>query len=307
VLAADPAAVFSVAVLDPNEAEPAATRPPLADPTDRGMPYVSIVIATRNAASTLESCLASLLAQTYKDWELVVIDGASTDGTQEILARHHHSIARWVSEPDTGIYDAWNKGMDRVHGTWIQFLGADDRLASPAVLAAVADDLHEAEGRYRVVYGMVQLVDAAGRILATWGTPWATTQPLFRGGMTIPHPGTFHHRSLFEGQRFDDSFRIAGDYEFLLRVLPSEEALFVPRVVVAMGSGGVSNRPAELIASAIESERARRLHGLGRGPAEWAPHVILLRARLAITAIFGARAAALAARVYHALLGRSSR
>jgi glycosyltransferase involved in cell wall biosynthesis len=177
-----------------------------------------------------------------------------------------------------GIYNAWNKALGHVTGTWIQFLGADDRLADPMVLADMAKALLAAVGRFRVVYGMVRPVDDAGRVLATWGAPWPSLRRSFRRGMTVPHPGTFHHRSLFDHeQRFDERFRIAGDYEFLLRELLEADALFVPRLIVEMGSSGVSSRPANLIESAIESERARRLHGLGSGPAEWAPHVVALR------------------------------
>jgi hypothetical protein len=126
--------------------------------------------------------------------------------------------------------------------------------------------------------------------------------------MTVPHPGTFHHRSLFDReQRFDERFRIAGDYEFLLRELLEANALFVPRLIVEMGASGVSSRPANLIESAIESERARRLHGLASGPAEWAPHVVALRGRLLIERAFGVKTATLAARVVRALIGGPAR
>jgi glycosyltransferase involved in cell wall biosynthesis len=268
-------------------------------------PYISIVIAVRNAGSTLEACLASVVAQTYDDWELVVVDGASTDGTTRILERYSDRIAQWISEPDTGIYDAWNKALDVVRGTWIQFLGGDDRIASPTSLAKLAGALHRAEGQYRVVYANVQLVDDEGRVVTTWGAPWTVTRPLFLRGMTIPHPGTFHHRSLFDNeQRFDKNFRIAGDYEFLLRELVTAEALHVPDVLVDMGSRGVSNRPANLIAAAIESEQARRMHGLARGPAKWAPHVLLLRAKIAIGRVFGPKGVAVANRIYRTVQRR---
>jgi glycosyltransferase involved in cell wall biosynthesis len=269
-------------------------------------PYISIVIATRNAATTLEACLASVFAQTYEDWELIVIDGASTDGTTKILERHGDGIARWVSEPDTGITNAWNKALHLVRGTWVQFLGADDRLASPAVLATLSDALRAAEGHHDVVYATVELIDIDGRVLTTFDVPWVVAQRQIRVGMSIPHPGTFHHRSLFERHGpFDESFLIAADYEFLLRELLHTDAVFVPGVIaVEMGSRGVSSRPENLIVSAIESERARRLHGLARGPAAWAPHIVVLRAKIAIGRVFGPKGVAVATRIYRTVLHR---
>ena len=271
-------------------------------------PYVSIVIAVRNGAATLETCLASVFDQRSTDWELVVIDGASTDGTTEILRHHDERIAFWVSEPDTGVYNAWNKALRHVRGRWVQFLGADDRLASPASLTAIERALREADGRYRVVYGTVRLVNGDRAAVATWGEPWSTIRRSFRRGMFIPHPGTFHHRSLFDQHgQFDESFRIGGDYEFLLRELLDAEALFVPELVVEMGSGGLSTRPENQIALTVEGERARRLHGLGRGRPEWAPSVLRLRLKLAIERVFGPSGVAAAARVYRATRGRPSR
>jgi glycosyltransferase involved in cell wall biosynthesis len=98
-------------------------------------PYVSVVVAVFNGVDTLQRALDSLFAQTYRDWELVVIDGGSTDGSVAILERASDRISYWVSEPDRGIYDAWNKALSRLRGQWVVFLGADDYLADRSVLA----------------------------------------------------------------------------------------------------------------------------------------------------------------------------
>ena len=87
---------------------------------------VSIITAVHNAAPTLEACLLSVRNQSYRDVEHIVIDGGSTDGSVEILQRHSCLLAYWVSEPDGGVFDAWNKGLSVATGEWIAFLGAED-------------------------------------------------------------------------------------------------------------------------------------------------------------------------------------
>ena len=91
------------------------------------LPRISVVIAVYNGAQTIQRALDSIFEQTYRDLEVVVIDGGSTDGTQAILEHNASQIAYWVSEPDRGVYNAWNKALDHVTGDWVCFLGADDR------------------------------------------------------------------------------------------------------------------------------------------------------------------------------------
>ncbi len=103
-----------------------------------GLPRISVIIAVRNGAGTLQRALDSVFEQTYDDIELIVMDGASSDGTQAILERNAARIAYWRSEPDGGIYQAWNKALDHVTGDWICFLGADDRFHASDIVASVA-------------------------------------------------------------------------------------------------------------------------------------------------------------------------
>ena len=270
-------------------------------PDGRERPYISVVIAVRNGAATLEACLDSVLGQTYPDWELIVIDGASTDGTQEIIRRQADKIAFWVSEPDRGIYNAWNKALDHASGSWMIFLGADDRFADSTVLSRASAALHDAEGPYGVVYGALRILDERGNEVRVEGDAWPSVRDGFRTEMTIPHPATFHHRSLFARRgRFDERFRIAGDYEFLLRELLDRDALFIADLVlVDMALGGISSRPENLARVMLENQRARRMHGLGWGPPALSPAVVRLRSKAAIYRAFGPRVGALASRLYH--------
>lgn len=225
-------------------------------------PLISVVVATRNAADTISSCIDSIVGQDYGNWEIVVSDGNSTDGTIDKVkeyAASHRVI--WHSSPDTGIAQAWNRALDMVRGHWILFLGSDDRLHDNHVFARMAPFLLTAEPECRVVYGQIRLLDREGHYLGNFGEPWALARKRFTSVMSVPHPGCFHRRLLFhELGYFDESFYIAADYEFLLRELPAHDALFVPGTIVTdMRTGGISSTSWR--AMLLETRRASRDHG----------------------------------------------
>lgn len=111
------------------------------------IPNVSIIIATLNAEETLDKALKSIVTQSYQDWECIIIDGCSQDGTLDIISKYAASDSRirYVSEPDDGIYDAFNKGFRMVRGEWIYYLGSDDRLTSNGISELVADGHDDVE------------------------------------------------------------------------------------------------------------------------------------------------------------------
>jgi glycosyltransferase involved in cell wall biosynthesis len=270
----------------------------------RHRPLISIVVATRDCAETIDRCFRSVVGQTYPHVELVVIDGGSTDGTVSIIERYETEIAYWETKPDRGIYDAWNKALDHVSGDWVLFLGADDQFAGAAALAGIEQAASEADPRIRVVYGELDTVARDGAVLRRDGEPWPNVRAAFRNGMSIPHSATLHRRQLFEiVGRFDESYRIAGDYELLLRELIDRDALFVPGVLVRKGAGGLSDRPDSRVLRLTEAERARRMHGLARGPVALAPAVIRARVREIFRRTLGPRAEATAHSMYRRLRG----
>jgi glycosyltransferase involved in cell wall biosynthesis len=266
---------------------------------------ISVVIAVRNGALTLQRCLDSVFAQSGSTVELVVIDGASSDGTQDIIELNRTSVAYSVSESDTGVSDAWNKALEHVRGDWVIFLGADDVLRDPEVMRRAADRL-AAAGTTRVVYGRVEVMDSDGTVRHTIGRPWSDARRDFMTRMSIPHQGTFHHRSLFEEHgRFDTSFRIVGDYEFLLRELITNDALYIPDLIITqMGAGGLSDRPETREIMAREFFRARQMHGLVTGPAWRSGGVFRARTFGALDRFAGRRAADAAVRAYRAVVRR---
>jgi glycosyltransferase involved in cell wall biosynthesis len=233
-------------------------------------PRVSIVIGVKNGARTLQRCLDSIAAQDVPERETIVVDSASTDGTRQLLEANAREgkVTHYVSEPDSGLYEAWNKGVRSSRGEWICFLGCDDAFHDPAALRSLLDAASAARGGARIVYGLVNRVTERGVVAETWGEPWAAARAAAFAGFMIPHPGTLHRRSVFEEHGlFDESYRVAGDYELMIRELLERDPVFVERVVVDMRFGGMSSRPAAIYRTLQEVQRARAAHGLHGKPA----------------------------------------
>lgn len=217
--------------------------------TVESVPLVSVITATRNAVAGLPFTIASLRAQTCPAFEWLVADAGSNDGTVDLLRKNQDLISWWVSEPDAGIYDAWNKACRHARGEWLLFLGAADELAQPETLERCARYLVEEGGGRVLVYGRLELLSQENRVpLEVFGMPWEEVQGKWEIGRPAlpPHGACFHHRSLFaDPTSFDLRFPIAADAHFLLRILgrrPGVPPLFMPLVVTRSPIGGVSFR-----------------------------------------------------------------
>jgi glycosyltransferase involved in cell wall biosynthesis len=252
-------------------------------------PLISVVVAVYNGQATLQQCLESVSAQTYSNVELIVIDGGSTDGTTDIIRQNVQHMAYWVSEPDRGIYNAWNKALAKATGDWICFLGADDFLWDAQVLVRMAAQLVLLPADIRVAYGQIMLLDHEGRALFTLGQPWNTLRERFKQEMCIPHPAVMHRRSLFDTHGgFDESFRIAGDYALLLRELKDGSAAFAPGLVVtAMRQGGISSRPKNTLLTLREVRRAQQKMGLHWPGRVWLVAMVRVYIRLVLWQMLG--------------------
>ncbi len=199
---------------------------------------ITIIIAIFNGISSLESCLLSCLNQTYP-FELIIIDGASFDGTIKMLESYSDRISYWISEPDNGIYSAWNKALKKATGDWICFIGCDDYWVSENSLEKLAQTACYPE--FNLISGKIHLVNTQGVILKSIGKPFDYSKLTY--GMHIAHPGALHHRSLFdEHGYFDENYKISGDYEFLLRISAYIRSAFVPEHLICMGNTGLSNK-----------------------------------------------------------------
>lgn len=205
---------------------------------------ISIIIATYNSGKTLESCLLSVVREKDDLVELIVIDGGSTDDSIDILNRFAQEIDHVVSEPDQGIYDAWNKGIHLSTGKWLMFVGSDDQLRAGVIKRYRREipDLEDVD----YISARIMLVDGNQRNLASFGQEYRWES--FRTAMNVSHVGALHNRRLYETYGYyDTSFKICGDYELLLRPKCKLKAKFIDAIVADMAVGGVSYGPRALI------------------------------------------------------------
>jgi Glycosyltransferases involved in cell wall biogenesis len=259
----------------------------------KSSPLISIIVAVFNGAKTLQQCIDSVAQQSYANKELIIIDGGSKDGTVALLEANHEKITYWISEPDRGIYNAWNKGLSQAKGEWICFLGADDYFWDAQVLERMSVALQNVPPDVRLAYAQIMLLNNNGENLYPLGEPWGKVKERFKQGLCLPHPGVMHRRSLFERNgKFDESFRIGGDYELMLRELKTAEAMFIPDIIItAMRPGGLSSNPANSLAVLREIRRAQRIHGLRFPGFFWLRAMIRVYMRLLLWNLIGEKMA----------------
>lgn len=204
---------------------------------------VSIITVSYNSAQTIEDTILSVAAQTYPHIEYIVVDGASTDGTLDICARHKNSISTLHSEKDKGIYDAMNKGLSMATGDVIGILNSDDLYADAHVIANVVEKLQQTGAS--ALYADLVYVDRfdTGKITRYWRSG-KYKRSKFKWGWMPPHPTVFLKKELYGLYgHFDLSLRSAADYELMLRFFYKNgvEPVYLPRVITRMRAGGESN------------------------------------------------------------------
>jgi len=235
-------------------------------PTFEAALKISIITATFNRVDTIVHALASVQGQSWQQVEHIVIDGASTDGTLQVLAAQRERIAVLVSERDGGLYEALNKGFALTTGDVVGLLHSDDFFADERVLERVV--LAFADPAVDGVYGDLDYVAKAdpARIVRRWRSGAYTREKLSRGWMP-PHPTLFLRRSVIERWGgFDTSYRIAADYDAMLRYLAKGgiSLAYIPEVLVKMRLGGESNRSlARIVRKSREDYAALRRNGVG--------------------------------------------
>jgi glycosyltransferase len=215
---------------------------------------------------TVGDCLLSVEEQTWANREHIIIDGISSDGTLEVLARHRDDIAVLVSEPDRGIYDALNKGIARASGDVVGFLHADDLFAGPEALARIGAAFEDPG--VCAAYGDLLYVRRGDveHVVRYWRTPPFNRRRLAWGWMP-PHPTLYVRREWYERiGGFDTRYRIAADYFSVLSLFgnPEFRAVHVPEVLVKMRLGGASNRSLRnILRKSREDLDALRRSGVG--------------------------------------------
>ncbi len=230
------------------------------------MVKISVITAVFNAKDSVEQAIKSVLSQTYHNFELIIIDGASTDGTREIIENFKDNLSVFVSEPDDGIYDALNKGIKCATGDVIGFLHADDVFENNNILSKLAKTFSNSE--IDAVYGDLVYISKnnPANVLRYWKSGSYSREMLKLGWMP-PHPTFYCRRSAYTQMgMFDVSFDIAADYDCMLRFLTSEKfnCGYIPEVLVRMRVGGKSNRSlSNIVRKSVEDYRALTRNNIG--------------------------------------------
>lgn len=207
-------------------------------------PKISIITVVFNGAKTLEQTIVSVINQTYKNIEYIIIDGGSTDGTVDIIKQYEDRIAYWVSEPDKGIYDAMNKGIDVATGDIIGIINSDDYYDSNTVEYVVGGfQISNAD----IVHGNIILVLPDGCVYAEYSPP-KVIKNLIWHDMAFYHPTCFVKKSIYKKYgAFSNSYKIAADYELLLKFYLNGVCFFyLEKDVAYFRLAGISDLSAEL-------------------------------------------------------------
>ena len=253
------------------------------------MPLVSIIIACLNDRKHLPRAVESVLGQSFLDIEIIIMDGASNDGTVDYLRSLDDPRIIWHSERDGGIAQAWNRAIGLARSDWLLFLGADDYIWDMDVIANAAPCL-TAGPNVLFAFGEVWVVaENDDRVVQKikFDKPALLAQLRGPNGLGLPHQGFFHRRDAFEDGPFDTSFRLAADYEFITRFSAPRNFLFLPiGPIAAFRMGGLSTNPWGSVEAYREFARVHRLRGRSAVPAAW--QLTKAHTKMILKRLFGA-------------------
>lgn len=231
---------------------------------------ISVITVCRNVEGTIRNTLESFFAQDHADKELVVVDGCSTDRTLDIIGEYKSPQLSLRSEPDKGIYDALNKGLRRFTGDAVGALNADDAFHDAFVLSRIAEALADHE----TAFGNLDFVNnhEEKKVVRKWRGS-ALPASGFRSGWMPAHPTFYARREVVErAGLFDTDYRIAADYDWMLRVLEfhARSSVYIDAVLVDMMVGGVSTANLNSSLTIARECLLSRRKWLGAGFVDWA-------------------------------------
>ena len=210
-------------------------------------PLLSIITVCFNSEKTIKRTINSILNQSETNFEYIIIDGKSTDSTLKIIESFEDEFKKksihflYISEKDSGIYQAFNKGIKLSSGDWISFIGSDDYYLKDALKEYFNVIKNNDTKRIDYVYSNVNLVDRNNKIIKSINDNWKWSK--FKRYMNIPHVGSLHNINYFKKYGFfDESYSIAADYELLLRANKNLKTFKVNEITVKMLDGGASNK-----------------------------------------------------------------
>jgi len=207
---------------------------------------ISIITATFNSGKFIESCIKSILKQNYKKFEIIIIDGLSTDSTIKKIKTFldKHNNIKFFSEKDLGIYHALNKGIEKANGDIIGFVHSDDLLYNKNVLSNIIDVFKNSN--IDGVYGDLQYVEKqnTNKVIRYWKSKDFKPN-LINKGWTPPHPTLYLRKKVYEKHGlFDLNYKISSDYDFMTKIFMDNTFNFkyIPKVITKMRVGGISNK-----------------------------------------------------------------
>ena len=196
-------------------------------------PKFSIITVTYNAEKVLEDTIQSVIFQTYRNVEYIIVDGASKDHTLEIVNKYHNRINKVISEPDKGLYDAMNKGIQLATGDYLCFLNAGDKFHDSETLQKI---VHTLKGQERpdVIYGETAIVDEEGHFLhmRRLSAPAHLNWKSFKQGMLVCHQAFFANRELAINHLYDLQYRFSADFDWCIRIMKKAKCLHNTRLTL---------------------------------------------------------------------------
>lgn len=200
-------------------------------------PKISIVTVSYNVVLTIEKTILSVINQTYSNIEYIIIDGGSTDGTVDIIKKYESKIAYWVSEPDKGIYDAMNKGIDGATGEWIATLNSGDTYFNNNTVEIVVKNIIEFKYSTDIFYGKINMIYYNSKIIERYPD---RIELLYRK-MCLFHPTCFVCSKLYKIRKYNIKYKIAADYDFLRwSFVNNYKFHYIDSVIVNFEIGGIS-------------------------------------------------------------------
>ena len=189
-------------------------------------PKFSIITVTFNAEKVLEDTIQSVVFQTYRNIEYIIVDGGSTDNTLEIANKYQDRISKIISEPDKGLYDAMNKGIRFATGDYLCFLNAGDELHENETLQQIVHSLKDKE-LPDVIYGETAIVDENGHFLhmRRLSAPEQLNWKSFKQGMLVCHQAFFPRRELAIANLYNLQYRFSADFDWCIRIMKQSKHL----------------------------------------------------------------------------------
>jgi glycosyltransferase involved in cell wall biosynthesis len=193
---------------------------------------ISVITVCYNSRSTIEETILSVINQTYSNVEYIIVDGASKDGTQQILEKYKDDISLVVSEPDNGVYDAMNKGLNLATGDFLMFLGSDDHLISYDTIKLFVDKIAD---RDKIYYGDVYRNES---------------NDIYRGPINkyslcmknVCHQAIFYPKSIYKTYQYDERYKIYADYIYNLNMFPKIPFQYIHQTISFFNCYGLSGQ-----------------------------------------------------------------